>query len=96
MVNPLDNYWASNSIWSPKEKGGKRTRGFLTKLYGFSGIVFIKQDNRLVKSNVSIKDLKKLVGKKKLTNKGYWYRVNNVEWIDADAKKVLVDGIVHP
>ena len=100
MVSPLDNYWVASSVWSPKETGGKRLRGFLTKLYGSSSVVFVKQNNRLVKSDLSVKDLKKLAGKKKPANKGYWYRVNDVEWMNGDDKTALLvslgmDSTIH-
>jgi hypothetical protein len=87
MVSPMDDYWVPNSIWSPKERGEKRVRGFLTKTYGTSNVVLIERDGKLVKSDMSVKDLKKLAGKKKLSGE-YWYRVNNTEWVDADGRMV--------
>ena len=89
-VNPLDNYWVANYIWSPKETGGKRFRGFLTKLYGSSNVVLIKEDDKYIKSNMSVKELKKMIKKKKLAKGEYLYRVNNNEWIDGESKEALM------
>jgi len=93
MVNVLDSYWVPNQTWNPKEIGGKLSRGFLTKLYGTSNVVFIKQYNKLIRTTIGIKELKKMVGKSKPLGKGYMYRVNETEWIDGESKQKLVDSI---
>lgn len=93
MINVIDDYWVPNYIWNPKEKGGKRVRGFLTKWYGNSGVVFVKKSNKLVKANISIKQLKTLTGENKPIKKEYWYRINEIEWIDGETKTHLIDKI---
>jgi hypothetical protein len=89
MVNPIDNYWVPSCIWSPKEQSGKRIRGFLTKLYGSSDVVFSFNNNKLVKSDISVEDL---IPNKKYKGE-YFYRINNNEWINGEVKENIVEKI---
>ncbi len=92
MVNPAEDYYVPTSIWNPKEEGGKRVRGFLTKWYKNSDTVFVKKDGKLVKSKMSVKDLKKLVGKNKVERGSFWYRVNQTEWVDEVARDAIINA----
>lgn len=94
MVNPKDNYYVPKCLWDSKEKGGKLIRGFLTKMYKNSDVVFVKEDNVLVKSKLSVKKLKKIVGKAEKKLKGhYWYRVNGNSWIDEGTRDNIIAGV---
>lgn len=75
----------------------KRERGFLSKQFGSSKLVFeLNEENRLVKSKKSIKDIKK---KNELKNskgqKETWYSLDNTfnVWISKDERKAKIETI---
>jgi len=96
MINPIDDYYVPSCIWNNKDEGSKRIRGFLTKTYGTSDVVFIKKNEKLVKSDVSIKDVKRIVkniGNEKNKKSEIWYRMNDIEWIDEGSRDIIINTI---
>ena len=108
MTNPKDNYYVPSSIWgadfnsngndTDKKGGSKRIRGFLTKLYGRSDVVFVKKDNVLVKSKVTVKELKKMTGDentkldKNKDRPQYWYRIDGDCWVNEGARDEIIEN----
>lgn len=90
MINPKDDYYVPACIWDRSEKDGKRIRGFLTKMYKNSDVVFINKDNKLVKSKMTVQELKKLVGKTKEKRGQYWYRFEGNSWITEAARDAII------
>jgi hypothetical protein len=93
LVNPVGDYFVSSALWNPKEDTGKYVRGFLTKLYKTSDVVFVKKDGKLVRSDLTVSELKKLAGKMETKRGDYWYRINNTEWIDEAARAAIIDNV---
>ena len=92
MINPKDDYYVPTCIWDTSEEGGKRVRGFLTKMYKNSDVIFTKKDDKLVKSKMSVKELKKLVGKSKEKRGQYWYRVEGKNWINEADRDTIISN----
>lgn len=80
MTGMVDNYWVPTAMWSPKGDGGKKLRGFLTRLYGSSNVVFTQNGGILSKASISIKDLKKTHSKSPIDKK-YARRINKNCWV---------------
>ena len=95
MTNVVGNYYVPSAIWNDAGEGAVRIRGFLTKLYKKSDVVFIKKDNVLVKADCTIKQLKKSEINNSPERPQLWYRMDGDCWIDEGKRDELIGKVAR-